>query len=212
MNHPRRSAFTLVEVMVSTAIIGLLMIILVGMTNQIGQTWRNTAEKIEKFEGARDGFEAMTRNLAQATLNTNWDYLGTDSVAGTAASPIPRPKHLNDSGFKSFVPMMYGRTADLRFISGPMSKVAGASGFNPITFDGTGNGSTVWPTHGVFFQAPLGTVTTTSFGVMNNLLNTWGPYLDGQHPGPLHRQAALALAAHGVSPARGKHGPLRSGG
>src|ERR1700722_11187886 len=100
---PEKKAFTLVELMVSTAIIGLIMVVLVTMTNQISQTWRSTTEKIEKLEEARDGFESMTRHLAQATLNTNWDYLDINGQ--------PRPKLLGSSGFNNFVPVMYGRTA-----------------------------------------------------------------------------------------------------
>jgi uncharacterized protein (TIGR02599 family) len=162
-----RAAFTLVELVVSTAIIALIMLVLVQMTNQTSRIWRSTTEKIEKFEEARDGFEAMTRRLAQATLNTNWDYLD--------ATGKPRPKLLTSAGFNTFVPMMYGRTADLRFLSGPMSSTQVAT---PITINS--GATTYWPTHGVFFQAPLGMADNSadpSFDIMNNLLNTWGYFV-----------------------------------
>ncbi|MEI9895871.1 MAG: Verru_Chthon cassette protein C [Chthoniobacter sp.] len=159
-SSPRVSAgFTLVELMVSTAIIGLIMLVLVQMTNQTSQTWRSTAEKIEKFQQARDGFESMTRRLSQATLNTNWDYLD--------ASGAPRDKNVGSTAFVKFVPIYYGRTSDLRFVSGPMKSSA-------FSLDG----KIVRPGHGVFFQAPFGLATTTDYAAMDNLLNTWGYFVE----------------------------------
>jgi prepilin-type N-terminal cleavage/methylation domain-containing protein len=73
--------FTLVELLVSTAIIALIMLMLVQVTNNISAAWRGTAEKVDKFQGARDGFEAMTRRISQATLNTYWDYYDISGVA-----------------------------------------------------------------------------------------------------------------------------------
>jgi len=157
-----RFGFTLVELMVSTAIIGLIMLVLVQLTNQISQTWRSTTEKIEKFEGARDGFESMTRKLSQATLNPNWDYLDSAS--------LPRDKTINSTAFNNFVPVFYGRTTDLRFVCGPMNSSA-------FSLDA----SVVRPGHGVFFQAPFGAVNSTdtaTYAAMDNLLNTWGFFVE----------------------------------
>jgi len=169
---PKKAAFTLVELMVSTAIIGLIMVVLVAMTNQTSRTWRSTTEKIEKFQEARDGFEAMTRRLSQATLNTYWDYLDQNGK--------PRDTNVNDTAFKTFIPYMYGRASNLRFASGPMSQQYAASGVAQL-----GEAGRLRPTHGIFFQAPFGVVTptdaqssTTDYGVMNNLLNTWGYFVE----------------------------------
>ena len=102
----RRAAFTLVELLVSTVIIALLMLVLVAMTNQTAQTWRYTTEKIEKFQETRDGFEAMTRQISQATLNTYWDYL--DSTGQS------RPTSVGSPAYRSFIPNSYGRRSELR--------------------------------------------------------------------------------------------------
>ncbi len=60
----------------------------------------------------------------------------------------------------SGVPTRYIRQSELRFISGPTSDL-GISGDRP--------------THGIFFQAPLGYVDNkTSYDGLDNLLNTWG--------------------------------------
>lgn len=164
MNPSSRSqaGFTLVELMVSTAIIGLIMLILVGMTNQTSQTWRSTTEKIEKFQTARDGFEAMTRKLAQATINPNWDYL--DSAGNV------RDKTVGSGPFIAFIPTAYGRVSDLRFVSGPMSAVNSFPGLSP---------NMARAGHGVFFQAPFGAVQDNkNYGTLDNLLNTWGYFVE----------------------------------
>ncbi len=89
-------AFTLVELMVSMTIIVLLMVMLVQMTNSTSQLWRRTTGKVEQFRAAREGFESMTRQLGQATLNTYWDY--------------------NDANN----PTKFVRQSELRFASGPI--------------------------------------------------------------------------------------------
>ena len=197
----RWAAFTLVELLVSTAIIALLMLVLVAMTNQTAQTWRYTTEKIEKFQEARDGFEAMTRQISQATLNTYWDYLGVvttapaGSVKNNSLLPLPRSNTVSTTDYRAFVPTTYGRMSELRFMSGPIALGAsvpsglpviplltgGASGAVPL---GTGGFTNM---HGIFFQAPLGVVENTAanrttygnmYGAMDNLLNTWGYFLE----------------------------------
>jgi uncharacterized protein (TIGR02599 family) len=184
----RAGAFTLVEMLVSTAIIALIMLVLVSITNQTAQTWSYTTEKIEKFQKARDGFESMTRRLSQATLNTYWDYLGVVPPSPTLA---PRNKQIEHDDYKNFIPLSYGRMSELRFLSGPMT----GSGTSALVPDGPPSGSddqeAYWPTHGVFFQAPLGIVNDTddtisklklpagsTYGAMDNLLNTWGYFLE----------------------------------
>lgn len=174
MKSPRRfipsrvAAFTLVEVLVSTAIIALIMIVLVQIVDQTNRTWRYTTEKIEKFQEARDGFESMTRKLSQATLNTYWEYLGI--ISGGSSDLKPRSKNVNSTDYQNFIPQMYGRMSELRFICGPMT------GAKSIVVGGSTNS----PFHGIFFQAPFGEVdgTDPEERSLNNLLNTWGYFLE----------------------------------
>jgi len=168
----KMQGFTLVELLVSTAIIALIMLMLVQVTNNISGAWRSTAEKVEKFQGARDGFEAMTRRISQATLNTYWDYYDISGVARTQSTAPGQ-----------FLAFSYGRQSDLRFISGPMwGQGLGPSGAGVpwgITTASTATSGFVsyWPTHGIFFQAPLGTVAYLDqpfYSALDNMLNTWG--------------------------------------
>jgi uncharacterized protein (TIGR02599 family) len=136
---PGQRGFTLVEMLVATTILVLMMTVLFSVMSQTMSTWSYARAKTEQFRGARTAFESITRRLAQATLNTYWDY---DDPNG---------------------PTRYVRQSELRFISGPGL---------------AGTASTKRPTHSVFFQAPLGFVTDSQYGGLDNLLNTWGYYIE----------------------------------
>jgi len=68
------SAFTLLEVLVSCAVLTMLLMMLASVTRHAGDLWTSGSARVEAFQGARAGFENMTRLLSQATLNTYWDY------------------------------------------------------------------------------------------------------------------------------------------
>lgn len=152
--------------MVSIAILSLIMGLLVQITGQTSNIWRQTSSRAEQFRESRTAFEAMTRRISQATLNTYWDYDLVKDV-GSAGS----------TGAAEYMPTGYIRQSELRFISGPMQ-----SGATPL--DTSKN--EFRPGHGIFFQAPFGVVadvspsdkTGTKFEGMNELLNTWGFYVE----------------------------------
>ena len=166
---PQRGAFTLVELLVSMAILVMLLIVLVTITNQTSKTWRYTTSKIEQFREARTGFETITRRVGQATLNTYWDY-----IYNTATPPVA---------------ISYARQSELNFVCGNLENAVGTGKalLAGITFPAGASGIIpMHPTHGVFFQAPLGYVapstaadtTYNSLRGLDNLLNTWGYYVE----------------------------------
>jgi len=101
--------------LVSTTVIALLMVVLLSMTNQTAKTWRYTTEKVEKFQSARDGFEAMTRRISQATLNTYWDYV---DVNGKVRTQWLEGYPHDNTALSKFIASSYGRMSELRFVSG----------------------------------------------------------------------------------------------
>ena len=109
----RRAAFTLVELLVSMAILSLISVLALQIVSTVSDQYKRTRGSIESFNGARLAFERITRQLSQATLATYYGYLDTD----------------NDG-----TPEAYQRTSDLHFISGPADVVlpAGAAG-TPVT-------------------------------------------------------------------------------
>lgn len=140
----KRPAFTLVELLVSMVVLTLLLVLFEQLTTSTQKTMSSTAARLEQFRGARQGFEAFTRRLGQATLNTYWDYARASSNSA---------------------PTAYIRQSELRFISGSTTALGIAPADNPL----------LRPTHGVFFQAPLGVVANAeAYHGLDNLLNTWG--------------------------------------
>ncbi len=159
----RRAAFTLVEMMVSTSILALVMVMLLSTVDQTQKIWARSTAKVSQFQGARSAFEAMTRNLSQATLNTYYDVERSTEKANEGE------------------PIGYARASDLHFISGKAAQ--------PNLLDGD---DATYPTHAVFFQAPLGISAeedTASSGsssatpmkkyrALNNTLSAVGYYIE----------------------------------
>jgi len=142
-----KSAFTLVELLVSMTFLVILMLVVAQVVSIVQRNWVRANSRVSQFREARVAFDTLSRNLAQATLNTYWenefDPLGTDSAGQTRR----RAKN-------------YVRQSELQFICGPTSAViTGAAG-------SAGN----YPGHAVFFQAPLG--VTRLVAAMGDQANT----------------------------------------
>ena len=152
--RPSMQAFTLIELMLSTAVLTLLMALMLTVVGQTQQIWVRSSGKVSQFQASRNAFEAMTRNVSQATLNTYYD-LTFDGTTG------------NTKG--------YSRKSDLHFVSGKSAQAK---------FLGTD--AATYPTHAVFFQAPLGLTTQTAgtgaaqakkYRMLSNLLTVGGYYV-----------------------------------
>lgn len=69
-----RRGFTLIEMLVAMTVLIVLLGLIVAVTNSVSTTMRRASAGIDALAGARAGFDTMNRTLAQATLNTYWDY------------------------------------------------------------------------------------------------------------------------------------------
>lgn len=67
-------AFTILEVLVASAVLILLLGVLLSTISQTSSVTRRASSKISSFQGARAAFDLMTETLSQATLNSYWDY------------------------------------------------------------------------------------------------------------------------------------------
>jgi prepilin-type N-terminal cleavage/methylation domain-containing protein len=150
-----RQGFSLVEMLVACAILVIILAIVFELTSQVNQVWRSSTSRIQTFQEARAGFEAMTRRLGQATLNTYYDYYQNSSGTYTLRTT---------ANTATFVPSTYDRVSDLHFISGQAGTLL-ASSPTAITTQ----------THAIFFQAPLG--YSVSYQRLDNALNACGYYL-----------------------------------
>lgn len=158
-NFNSQSAFTLVELIVSSALIVAILGLLLTSVDQTRRVVSSTTSRVAQFQAARAAFDAMTRNLSQATLNTYWD-MNTDPASG------------NPSGYR--------RQSDLHFISRRAAQKTASESFFASTDD------TTYPTHSIFFQAPIGmtslvetgsTVQARQYRALSNMLSVVGYYI-----------------------------------
>ncbi|MFZ4779439.1 MAG: Verru_Chthon cassette protein C [Terrimicrobiaceae bacterium] len=149
-----RRGFTLIELMVSMAVLSLLGILILTMVQSVSSATKRARDQVESYQGARAGFEALTRTIAQATLNTYWDYYDS---AGKPAS---------DNAY-SGTPAKYGRQSELHFRSGPTKDLFGAA-----------NAALKRPTGAVFFQVPAGFSSNSTLDPLTNILNAVGFFLE----------------------------------
>jgi uncharacterized protein (TIGR02599 family) len=153
-----RHGFTLVELLVSVAILSLIMLMVAQMIGDTSKIWKQTTGKIDAFRQARLGFELMTDELRQATTNTYWDYF--NSSGQTVAE-------YNAGGGATFLPAAYGRQSELHFISGLSTGLG-------LTLPG--GCSTL--THGVFFSWPGGYTQNADYSSLNSLLTATGFFVE----------------------------------
>jgi len=69
-----RAGFTILEVMVASAVFIMLLGLLMSTISQTSLVTRRATEKVSAFQGARSAFELITSKLSQATMNSYWDY------------------------------------------------------------------------------------------------------------------------------------------
>lgn len=148
--------FTLVELLVSISVLIIMLVIIAGISVEIGRAWKSTSGMVEGFRDARAAFESMTRTISHATLNTYYDYVDN--------STPPKFRTPSDT---SFTPVSYGRRSDLQFISGTKNK----------TLLSTVTQIPQPVTHAIFFQAPLGDTDTPAYTALTGTLNGCGFYV-----------------------------------
>ncbi len=143
------SAFTMVELLMSTVVLAVLMITCVTAVDAVRRSVTSVRAKAQQFREARQAFELITRTLSQATLNTYWDYY----YDSTGSNEAPTKE--------AVAPSAYIRQSELQFQLGRAAVLMGG-GATPEKNPG----------HAVFFQAPLG--LTQGTGSLGNLLNARG--------------------------------------
>lgn len=143
----RRNGFTLVEVLVSLAVLAVLLTIIAQVLGQVQRVWSSANAKVSQFREARRAMDRISTTLAQATMNTYLQYF----------YPGPNP-FVPPSAANMASPLGYVRFSELQFISGPAGSLLGGSGAQS-------------PGHAVFFQAPLGGELTVSASGMSSFVN-----------------------------------------
>ena len=146
-------AFTLLELLVTLAIVLVICVALSQFVDETGKVWKSAAT--DHFVEAQQAFDTVAQNLAAATLEPYQDYAnssGSFRISGTA----------------NFSPDHLARRSDLDFVCGP---AAGASGLLAGS-NRTATGSAV------FFLAPQGYSQTYPHQGMQQLLNACGYFVE----------------------------------
>ncbi|WP_044135145.1 Verru_Chthon cassette protein C [Verrucomicrobium spinosum] len=144
----RRMAFTLVELLVSVAVIAVLMLVLTQVLTGTQRAWGHAKARTEEYREARAVFEAISARLSQATLNSYWGY------------------KIDASGN----PVLYQRQSELHYVSGPSSILLGSqqpSSGHAVFFQAP-LGENLQPGTGPAGSGPEG---------LDSLLNGWGWYV-----------------------------------
>ena len=159
MRGPGRTdgrGFTLTELLVAVAVFFVIVGVVLQFTDQTSKIWRSATAKIQAFQEARAGFDSLTRNLAQAMLNTYYDYYNSANT--------PRSSMTTTAALAGFVPATYDRNSDLHFVSGQAATLLAGSPTAVKT-----------QTQAVFFQAPKG--YSVMYPELDNALNACGYFL-----------------------------------
>ncbi len=181
------AAFTLVELLAAMVVVMVLVLVMVGMTNQANKIWRGSRARIGAFQQARNAFERVTSNLNQATLNTYFDYYDN---GGNSRSDVIRRAQRNSpndpnafyNAVVGFQPKTYDRASDLQFVCG-FSEGSNLGDSQPLIPPPAGRATGSRPTHSIFFQCPIGHVsdvnsTTNDFKNLTRVLNAVGYYIE----------------------------------
>jgi uncharacterized protein (TIGR02599 family) len=132
-------AFTLVELLLSMTILSILMLVVVNVIGIVQQQWTRSNSRVTAFREARMAFDVISRNLSQATLNTYWM---------TKEDPLFR----DAAGIDVVKGTGYERQSELEFVCGKTTGLLTRAAGRP----------SLYPGHGVFFQAPLGVTRLVS--------------------------------------------------
>lgn len=69
------SAFTLVELLVSAALLSFIMLILAAVTESASRAWREGQGRTETFQSARTALEIVTREITPAIVDTRMQFV-----------------------------------------------------------------------------------------------------------------------------------------
>ncbi len=178
----KSSAFTVVEVLVASAILSIIMIILFNIFNKATQTWIHGQTSISRSSSTRMVFEVMSREISQAIISTNgWTNPATAPTlrfVGTITGvyfvvPVPPSiafgSDMSRVGYNYKQPTVaYGVTNLVRYCTDPVIADISSLAWNPR--DSTITSSTPFGT--------LPTAFTTTNVVADNIAGFTLTYYD----------------------------------
>lgn len=94
----RRHAFTLIEMLVSTAVFALMVVMLLQLTNGLMSNANRVDENLQADQDVRVLFDLMRRDLAQARIGTNQNqfYGSPTRLSFVSSTPTLKTNYVSD--------------------------------------------------------------------------------------------------------------------
>lgn len=157
-------AFSLIELLISTAVLSMLLIMVFQMLKGMQRTWKKARQDVGEFREARVAFEEISRRVSQATLNTYFSYRYDEQTVKGVKLRVGR----------EIIPQ-----SELHFVCGPVQTL----GITEKSSRQVGQRYT----HAIFFQGPFGFCIEEDknskdgllkYEKLNGLMNAWGYFIE----------------------------------
>ena len=100
---PAARSFTLIELMCASTLLSVILLMMVGMQDQMSKAWKNSNRRMDATREARAALRMMSSDLGNLFFRTNTD--GSTMAYNPNQSPVPMAI-LNDEARKLTLPNM----------------------------------------------------------------------------------------------------------
>lgn len=83
---PRSSSFTLIELMAASTILSIVLLLMVGMQDQMSKAWSNANRRTDATREARAAFQIMASDLAFPIFRNNTSQNSRDQIAASVSN------------------------------------------------------------------------------------------------------------------------------
>ena len=101
--RPAARSFTLIELMCASTLLSVILLMMVGMQDQMSKAWKNSNRRMDATREARAALRMMSSDLGNLFFRTNTD--GSTMAYNPSESPVPMAI-LNDAARKLTRPSM----------------------------------------------------------------------------------------------------------
>lgn len=118
--HPFKSAFTILELLVATAVMALLLVLLLHVTNHTLQASKTTTQQLDVTQSARQALDVLSSDIANA-VTTDGAALLTQTTANGAPSLVFLTDGRGDTASARFLAVNYKLDGSNRLLRGYQS-------------------------------------------------------------------------------------------
>jgi len=108
--EPTANSFTLIELMCATTLLSVILLMMVGMQDQMSKAWKNSNRRMDATREARAALRMMSSDLGNLFFRTNTS--GSTFAFNPNRSPIPLAI-LNDAARNTTLPIANAQTGSV---------------------------------------------------------------------------------------------------